>query len=227
MNRGMGRVAVEPDFAGMMTAVLEGTRIFRAGPVSYPFTQPRVQREGSGIVRQEKESVKALEQPIPATMRKDIRENAADASLLLRVDQETHTPAAIVGSIDVFLCRWQEGDRPDLDEDDDLALMLGSLWGEQLVEALDWQWAALTIPNRKKSVVVGVFSPDRSLALYPFHAIRACLDNKTPVVVRLAFTILLEGSRLSALPQGGYKNIIDMVAHKPASPDTVKRSGRA
>ena len=147
-------------------------------------------------------------------MRRNIKENAADASLLLRVDVETQTPAAIVAAIDLFLCRWQEGTRPDLDEDDDLSLMLGSLWGAQLVEALGWQWASITLPDRKNSVVVGVFSPDRSLALFPFHAVRGCLDKGAPVALRLAFNMLLEGTRLHALPAGGYRNVMEMLGRK-------------
>jgi len=153
----------------------------------------------------------ASEQPLPPTMRKEIKQHLADAALMLRVDPETQTPAAIAGAIDVFLCRWQEGDRPDLDEDDDLSLSLGSLWGAQLVEGLGWQWAAVTLPEPKNAVVVGVFSPDRALALYPFHTIRACLDKGAPVAVRLAFTMLAEGVQLHGLPPKGYRNVMDLL----------------
>jgi len=155
------------------------------------------------------------ENPIPATMRKEIKQHMADASLMVHVDTEVDTPGAIIGAIDVFLCNWQEGERPDLDEDDDVALALGSLWGEQLVEALDWQWASVTFPGKKKPVVVlGVFSPDRAAALYPFHAVRACLDKGAPVVVRLLFSALMEGTKLRNLPPRGYQNVMELIGRR-------------
>ena len=158
--------------------------------------------------------MQATERPIPPAMRQEIRQHAADAALLLRVDVETQTPAAIAGAIDLFLCRWQEGERPELDENDDLSLMLGSLWGDQMVEALGWQWAAVTLPDRRNSTVLGVFSRDRALALYPFHAVKACTDKGAPVAVRLAFNMLFEGARFHAMPARGYRNVMEMLGVK-------------
>ncbi len=155
------------------------------------------------------------EQPIPANLRAEIKQHMADASLMVHVDPESDTPGAIIAAIDVFLAKWQEGDRPDLDEDDDVALALGSLWGEQLVEALDWKWATAIMPGKKKPVVVvGVFSPDRAAALYPFHAVRACLDKGAPVAVRLVFSALMDGSKLHGLPPRGYKNVLELLGRK-------------
>lgn len=168
---------------------------------------PSLQHPGSRFMHE-------MEHPLPANMRKEIKEHVADASLMLRVDVETHTPAAIVGAIDVFLCRWQEGERPELNENDDLSLMLGSLWGEQLIEALGWQWASVILPDRGNAVAVGVFSRDRALALYPFHVVRACVDKGAPVAVRLAFNMLLEGTRFHAMPARGYRNVMEMLGRR-------------
>lgn len=150
------------------------------------------------------------ERPLPPNIRQEIKQHMADAALLLRVEPEEDTPGAIVGAIDVFLNKWQAGERPELDEGDDLAFWLGSLWGQQLVEALGWQWAVLTIPRKRKpAVVIGVSPPDRTTVLYPFHAIHECLDGGR-VPVRRIFAMLMEGATLRNLPPGGYRNVMDL-----------------
>jgi hypothetical protein len=118
----------------------------------------------------------------------------------------------VVAAIDVFLNRWHQGERPELDEGDDLAFWLGSLWGQQVVEALGWQWSTLTIPRKKKpAVVLGVLSPDRSAVLFPLHAIQKCLKEGGPVPVRRVFGLLMEGDRLRDLPPRGYANVMDVL----------------
>ena len=161
---------------------------------------------------QDRGSTAIREYPLPANVRKEIKEYMADAALMVRVDPEVDTPGAIVGAIDVFLGKWQAGERPDVDEGDDLSLWLGSLWGAQLVEALGWQWASVTLPGKRKHVVaVGVFPPDRAAALYPFHAVRTCLDTDAPVAVRRIFSMLMEGTKLNGLPPRGYQNVMELL----------------
>lgn len=159
----------------------------------------------------EKTSTEIKERPLPPNIQQEIRQHMADAGLMVRVEPGEDTPGAIIAAIDVFLGKWQAGERPDVDEDDDLALMLGSLWGQQVVEALGWEWASMTLPGKRKPVVViGVFSPDRAAALYPFHAVRAGLDKGAPVAVRRVFSMLMEGAKLHGLPARGYKNVMDL-----------------
>ena len=161
--------------------------------------------------------MKVTEHPLPANLRRDIKERAADATLLLRVDPEVQGPESVIVLIDRFLVRWRNGERPELNEDDDLPLMLGSLWGEQLVEALAWQWAALVLHGKKDVTAVATVSPDRSLALYPFHAIKACLEKGAPIAVQRSFE-LLHGPGLPPLPRGGYANLLQRL-----TPPNVRR----
>lgn len=160
----------------------------------------------------EKTRTSIKEGPVPPTIRQELRQHRADAALLLRVEPEEDTPGAIVGAIDVFLNKWQAGDRPELDEGDDLAFWLGSLWGQQLVEALDWQWVVLTIPRKRKpAVVIGVVPPERSAVLFPFHVVRECLTGDGPVLVRRVFGMIMEGAKLRDLPPGGYQNVMNLL----------------
>lgn len=132
--------------------------------------------------------------------------------MLLRVELEEDTPGAIVGAIDVFLAKWQAGERPALDEGDDLSLWLGSLLGQQLAEALGWQWITLTIPRKRKpAVVVAVASPDRAALLLPIHVVRECLEQEGPVLVRRAFALIMEGATLKGLPPQGYRNVMELL----------------
>jgi hypothetical protein len=155
------------------------------------------------------------ERPLPPNVRQEIKQHLADGALMAHVDPEQDTPGAVIGAIDVFLSRWQAGDRPDLDENDDVPLALGSLWGQQLVEALGWQWSSVMLPGKGRPVsAIGVFSRDRALALYPFHAVRACLEKGSPVNVRLVFNALMEGTRFHGLAAGGYRNVLEMAGRK-------------
>ena len=133
------------------------------------------------------------------------------------------TPAAIVAAIDqrVFELQKQQtdndedGDQLELEvpDNEEAALLLASLWGQQLVRQFDWQWASVVFHDHDNAHAFGVFSADRSLAIYPFHFVFSCLEDLAPVTILLAFTILKDGSRIPPLPKQGYENVMDNVHH--------------
>lgn len=153
------------------------------------------------------------ENAIPDEMRGNIKGCAGDAATMLNLDLSRSSPAEIVEAVDSFMHAWQRGNRPELSEDDDLSLTMGSLWGEQLVNGLGWEWAGVTFHDHDDSKAVGVFSPDRALAIYPFHFIYGCMENGAPVTIMLSYNMLQDGSRIPALPPGGYENVMDNVHH--------------
>src|SRR5438132_562350 len=102
------------------------------------------------------------EEAIPSKMLRNIKACAADAAEMLGLDIDRITSTEIVNAVDKCVYQWQKGNRPDRPEDDDLSLTLGSLWGEQLVRDLGWEWAGVTFHDHDDSKAVGVFSPDRS-----------------------------------------------------------------
>ena len=155
---------------------------------------------------------KILEEAIGEEMLGHIQGCASDAATLLGLDLES-PEEEIVKVVDECVHAWQKGDRLKLSEDDDPALTLGSLWGQQLVRKLSWQWAGVTFQEHDEAKAVGVFSPDRALAIYPFHFVFGCLENDAPVTIMLAFEMLVEGSRVPELPPNSYENVMDNVHH--------------
>lgn len=153
------------------------------------------------------------ENPLDDEMLASIRDCASDAAALLQLDTSTESAIKIVESVDACVYELQKGRGPKLEVDDDPAMVLGSLWGEQLCTKLGWQWAAVTFLDQEDSQAVGVFSPDRSLAIYPFHFVFGCLENQAPVTIALAFNMLVDGSKIPELPPGGFENVMDNVHH--------------
>ena len=153
------------------------------------------------------------EEPLGGEMLANIRGCAGDAATMLGIDSTELTPEQIVERVDSFVHAWQKGERPEVDDDDDLSVTLGSLWGEQLVHQLGWEWAGVTFHDHDDSRAVGAFSPDRSLAIYPFHFVHGCIETDAPVTILLAFNMLKEGTRVPDLPAGGYENVMDNVHH--------------
>jgi len=105
-----------------------------------------------------------------------------------------------------------EGDRPRTEivaDGDEARLIFGSLWGEQLVKQFGWQWAKVTFED--ESEAFGVFSPDRSLAIYPLEFMLGCFqDPDVGVTVLLCFNMLL-ARKVPKLKPKSYTNVMDGV----------------
>lgn len=116
---------------------------------------------------------KVSERPIEPSMLGNIRGCANDGYQVLGLDPRKTTPEAVVEKIDEFVDQWQQGVRPDSSvvDADDMPYMMGSLWGEQVVLRLGWEWAMATLHDHGDSKAPGVLAPDRSLAIYPIHFI--------------------------------------------------------
>jgi hypothetical protein len=142
---------------------------------------------------------------------------AQAAEVMLKLDATSLTAAEVVTAIDRCLVAMQQNTGPAVPEEDDPAFTLGSLWGNQLVRELGWEWSIVTFEEHNDTEAVGVFSPNRELAIYPLHFVWACLENAAPVTIKLAFEILTDGSRVPPLPPKSYENVMDHVHHPDAS----------
>jgi hypothetical protein len=100
----------------------------------------------------------------------------------------------------------------EVDKWTDRALPLGSLWGEQMVREFGWEWASVTFHDKGDSKATGVFTKDRSLAVYPWHFVYGCLQNGATVTILLAFNMLAAG-KITDLAPGQYDNLMDGVHH--------------
>jgi hypothetical protein len=141
-----------------------------------------------------------------------INGSASSARHLLRLDSLA-SEERIVSAIDECIYRMQKGDGPILDKKELANYLFGSLWGKQLETKLGWEWAEICFHEFEDARAVGIFSPDRSLAIYPFHFIESCLDEGLPVTILLAFNMLVDGTGIPKLPHGGYENVMEHVHH--------------
>lgn len=158
--------------------------------------------------------MKISESPIGEERLRLVQGCADDAARVLELDRTILTPAQIVEAVDTFVDDWQQGDKRCYSDDVDtwsLSLEVGSLWGEQLVAQLGWEWANVVFHEQNDSKAVGVFSPDRSLAIYPFYFVYGCLENDATVKIMLAFNMLIDPSRLPPIAPQSYANVMDHV----------------
>jgi hypothetical protein len=121
--------------------------------------------------------------------------------------------ATVVEAIDAFAFRWQGGDpgATALTKDLDARLILGSLWGEQLIRQFEWEWLKITFHGDQEFVAFGVFSKDRAMGIYPLDfMLHALSDRGVDVTVMLSFNMLRARS-LPALEPNGYVNLLDRV----------------
>src|SRR5579885_1191186 len=112
----------------------------------------------------------------------NIEGSAGEGAELIGVSVDA-TPLAIVAAINAFVTKSQKRRSGRFDNWTDRALPLGSLWGCQLVRQFGWEWAGVIFHEPGDSKAFGVFAKDRSLAVYPWHFIFGCLENKAPVTI--------------------------------------------
>lgn len=148
-----------------------------------------------------------------------IREYAQEAAEWLEIGlTDELKPEDIVAAVDQRVHEIQkqgpgEDAEKTADTNEEAALTLASLWGEQLVRHLGWHWAKIAFHDHDDAEAIGVFSPDRSLAIYPFHFVFSCFEDGVPVTILLAFDVLSDGQRVPDLPKRGYENVMDNVHH--------------
>ena len=151
---------------------------------------------------------------VPSDVMASIRGCAKDARQVLGKKYAKADPATVVRAIDDFVYRWQRDDRPsedDVEDGDTARLIMGSLWGEMLVEEFGWEWAEVTFHDHDDSVAFGVVSPDRSLAIYPLEFLLGYVqDPEVDVTVALSFNMLKAG-KVPTMRKKSYTNVMDGV----------------
>lgn len=142
---------------------------------------------------------------------------AEDAADYLGVSLDEDSPEAIIRAVHECVREIQEGGGPEFDEGERVDLLLGCLWGSQLVRALGWEWVNVVFHDHGDSEAVGVASPNREFAIYPFHFVQGCLENNATVKILLAYNMLSAGA-MPTLPPRSYENVMDAV-HYIIPPD--------
>lgn len=166
------------------------------------------------MARRPRCNMNITEERIPDEILGNIRGCANDALKVLGSKFAKAAPATIIEAVDDFAYRWQKGDRPPatlVEDGEEARLIFGSLWGEQLVKEFGWQWAKVTFHDYDDSIAFGVFSPDRSMAIYPLEFMLGCLrDPDVDVTVMLCFNMLKAGT-IGKLKKKSYTNLMEGV----------------
>ena len=136
-----------------------------------------------------------------------------EAAEILGLSLDADSPDAIVKAVNDCVREIQKGRGPAFPADSEVDLLLGCLWGSQLVRSLNWEWTNVTFHDHGDSKAVGVLSPQRELAIYPFHFVHGCLENGAVVTILLAFNMLKERSSRPDFPAHSYANVMDHVHH--------------
>jgi hypothetical protein len=155
--------------------------------------------------------MRVTEEPIDPDLLETLAGAAGEGAELAGTDVDAD-PADIITAINAFVRHEQKHPTEGIDPWDDRALPLGCLWGLQLVRQFGWEWANVTLHDHGDVKAMGLFSPDRSLAIYPFYFLFGCLENQAPVTILLAFNMLVAG-KIPPLPSGGYENAMEGVHH--------------
>jgi hypothetical protein len=152
------------------------------------------------------------EEQIPESLAENLHGAAAEGAALVGTSVDAATED-IVDAINRFLTKPKKGGWfAKIDNWEDRALPIGSLWGAAMVREFGWSWASLIQHDHDDFKAIALVNEDRSLSIFPFHYCFGCLENKATPTVLLAFNMLKAGT----IPQqeaGGYTNLMDGVQH--------------
>lgn len=134
-----------------------------------------------------------------------------DASALLGVDLEKDQPQAIVAKLDKAIVSLVLGEPTPLSQAEDADLLMGCLWGTQMVRQFNWYWADAVVDGKFDEVAV--IAPNQSMIMFPLGFAQACIQKQCVCTIELAFNMLLEGDQFVHLEAGGYANIMLGIHH--------------
>jgi len=178
---------------------------FRQAPVSSP--------SGAEMTGHVPENQSAAKPSVPFTVypfteRLLIRmgSNALEAAGNLGIDLSTVPPDAVIAAVNDFVRRVQK----DGTADRNVPLLMGSLWGQAIVQSLGWEWAVFHFDSDHRAFAV--HNPERSLVMFPVRFVEDCLRGRD-VTIALAYGMLRNPASIPQLPPGSYTNVMDHVHH--------------
>src|SRR6185503_417876 len=129
-----------------------------------------------------------------------------EAAGVLGVDPVKDSPDAIVQKVDatiVDLVFGRPTSIPQGDEESDL--LLGCLWGAQMVREFGWAWAEIQLAQGKDMAVV---APERDVVIYPFTFVAQCLAKRFICTVQLSFNMWSKRRAEMVFPPKSYEDLM-------------------
>ena len=133
-----------------------------------------------------------------------------DCATCLGLDITQNTPIEIVKAVNETIVKQVFGEATAMPTDEDPDLLLGCLWGSQMVRVLGWSWVNIHVGD---SLDIAVVSPSRSMAIYPFTFVSACIRKQCICTVELSFNMLSERGDDPIYPPKTYESVMDQIHH--------------
>jgi hypothetical protein len=133
-----------------------------------------------------------------------------DAAAYLGVDPAKDSPANVVAVVDAAIVQIVFGKPDPIPEKEEKNLVLGCLWGAQMVREFGWSWADIRLGE---ALDVAVVSPERDMAIYPFTFVADCIAKHRVCTVALSFNMLLERKGETVFQPMAYENVMMHIQH--------------
>jgi hypothetical protein len=144
-----------------------------------------------------------------------------DAAAYLGVDLVLDGPARIIAAVDATIVKIVFGEAHQIPESEENDLVLGCLWGAQMVREFDWSWAEIRVDG---ALDVAVVSPARDMAIYPFTFVADCIAKRRVCTIELSFNMLRERKGETIFPPKSYESVM-MHIHHIVPPYTLEKKG--
>ena len=135
---------------------------------------------------------------------------ANDASGFLGVDPATDSPASIVKKIDATIVDIVFGKPAPIPDTEEKHLVLGCIWGAQIVREFGWSWADIRSGD---ALDVAVVSPSKDMVIYPLTFVAECIQKSRICTVELSFNMLRERKGDAIFQSNGYENVMTHIRH--------------
>jgi hypothetical protein len=145
----------------------------------------------------------------------------SEAAGYLEVDLASDSPASIVKAVDAVIVNLVFGKPHPIPESEEQDLVLGCLWGAQMVREFGWSWADIRLGD---VLDVAVVSPARDMAIYPFTFVADCIAKRRVCTVALSFNMLLEKKGETISPARSYESVMTHIRHI-VPPYTLEEKG--
>ena len=136
---------------------------------------------------------------------------ANDGAKYLGCDSEHDSPKDIMAKVNEAIVALVLGNETPVSEDENPDLLLGCLWGVQMIRQFNWYWADVKIDDKYDEVAI--ISPNKEMIIFPLAFASACINKQCICTVLLSFNMLLEGNQFNSLKPGSYENIMLGIHH--------------
>jgi hypothetical protein len=152
-----------------------------------------------------------LEESSPDEKRRELIASVTrDAAAYLSLDLGRNSAKDIVTEVNHVIMELVFGEATPIPDSEQADVLLGCLWGSQMVRELGWSWANLQFDSYMDMAVV---SPSRDMAIYPFTFVGRCIAKQCICTVALSFNMLRERGAEAAYPPGSYEDVMGQIHH--------------